>query len=354
MDLLSIAIDTVKVLTVFFTFLTIVPIMVWAERRGAALIQDRPGPNRVGPLGLLQPVADAVKFLWKEDPIPTQANGVLYTIAPFLSLLPASLILAVIPFGDHIVLFDRTITLQITDLSVGLLYMLAISSLGIYGILFGGWASNNKYSLIGAMRSSSQIISYEIPLALAAVGVVLIFGTFSLRDMVLAQEGVLFGFIPRWGILYQPLGFLLFFIAAFAETNRLPFDLPESEAELVGGFHTEYGSMKFATFFLSEYMSLTSISCLMVTMYFGGWHLPWVSDATMVSLLGSQTLVGLLQVGIFFAKVTVFLCIFIWVRWTIPRFRFDQLMHLAWKNLIPLAIFNVIVTAVVLYLLEGR
>lgn len=353
MNAADLVISFAKALILFLAVLNIVPIMVWAERRGAALIQDRPGPNRVGPLGLFQPIADFVKFLWKEDPVPTQVNHFLYNLSPFLTLLPASLVIAVVPFGDHIELFGRQINLQIADIDLGLLYFLAIGSLGIYGILFGGWASNNKFSLLGAMRSSSQMISYEIPLALAAAGAVVVFGTANLRTMVLAQEGSFFGF-PRWGVLYQPLGFLIFFLSAFAETNRMPFDLPETEAELVAGYHTEYGSMKFATFFMAEYMNLTSISAIMVAMFFGGWHLPWITDAFLLGLLhGHTNWLALLQIAVFFAKVTVFLVIFIWVRWTVPRFRFDQLMRVAWRGLIPLALLNLVVTALVLCFLEA-
>lgn len=354
MDLIAFALDFTKIAVILGAFLTVVPVMVWAERKGAALIQDRPGPNRVGPFGLLQPIADFVKFLWKEDPIPHEVNKGLFSIAPFLTLMPACLIIAALPIADYAEIFGRKVFLQIADLNVGLLYILAISSLGIYGILFGGWASNNKYSLMGAMRATSQMISYEIPLALGAVGAVMVFGTFSLRTMVLLQEGTLFGVLPKWGVFYQPLGFLLFFIAAFAETNRLPFDLPETEAELVAGYHTEYGSMKFATYFMAEYTNLTSISALMVALYFGGWHLPWITDAQLLEWVGSRNTLALLQILVFVLKVTTFLCVFIWVRWTVPRFRFDQLMRVAWKDLIPWGIANVILTAILLYLLEGK
>lgn len=354
MDVWDLILIVLKVVLIYVAFLTVIPIMVWAERRGAALIQDRPGPNRVGPLGLFQPIADFVKFLFKEDPVPTQVNRMLYNLGPFLVLLPASLTIAALPFGDHLLLFGKKITLQIADLDVALLYVLAIGSLGVYGILFGGWASNNKYSLLGAARSCSQILSYEIPLGLAASGAVMIFGTFSLREIAFAQEGTVLGILPGWGIVYQPLGFLLFFVASFAETNRLPFDLPEAEAELVGGYHTEYGSMKFATYFMAEYINLTTVSAMMVTLYFGGWHLPWIRDSTLLQWLGSQNLLALLQMLTFSMKVCFFLCIFIWVRWTLPRFRFDQLMTLAWRSLIPLGLLNLIGTAILLCLRETR
>jgi NADH-quinone oxidoreductase subunit H len=343
----------IKTLLIYLTILQVVPIMVWVERKGAALIQDRPGPNRVGPLGLFQPIADFVKFLFKEDPIPREVNKVLYSMGPFLSLLPASLAIAALPIASHIVVFGKPVFIQIADIDVGVLYILAIGSLGVYGILFGGWASNNKFSMLGALRASSQIISYEIPLALAVVGAVSVYGTFSLREMTLLQEGTFFCVLPRWGFLLQPLGFLIFLVASFAETNRLPFDLPEAEAELVAGYHTEYGSMKFATFMMAEYLNLTTAGALMVTLYFGGWHLPWISDSALLEVMGSQNALAIFQVLVFFFKVALFLCLFVWVRWTLPRFRFDQLMKLAWRNLIPLGLANVVLTAFALYFL-GR
>lgn len=354
MDFIFFATTLVKILVIWGAIVTVVPVMNWVERRGAALIQDRPGPNRVGPFGLLQPIADFIKFLWKEDPVPNQVNKLLYNLAPFIGFIPASLITAALPVGDYAEVFGRQIYLQIADIPVGILFILAIGSLGIYGILFGGWASNNKFSMLGAMRSSSQIISYEIPLGLAAVGAVMIYGTYSLREMALYQEGTIWGILPRWGIFYQPLGFLVFFISSFAETNRLPFDLPETEAELVAGFHTEYGSMKFAMFMMSEYMNLATISGLMVTLFFGGWHLPWITDAQLLEWLGSRNLLALVQVLVFSVKVGIALCVYVWVRWTVPRFRFDQLMDLAWKNLIPLGMVNLVATAILLYFMEGK
>jgi NADH-quinone oxidoreductase subunit H len=354
MDWLELTITAIKTLLIFAAVVQVVPVMLIVERRGAAFIQDRPGPNRVGPFGLLQPIADVVKFVFKESETPAQVNKMLYLLGPFLSLLPACLTIAALPVGDFAIIAERRVGLQIADIDVALLYVLAIGSLGVYGIMFGGWASNNKFSLIGALRSASQLVSYEIPLALAATGIVMIFGTFSLREMVLQQEGVLFGFLPKWGVFYQPLGFLLFFISAFAETNRMPFDLPETEAELVGGFHTEYGGMRFATYFMAEYMNMATISGMMTTLFFGGWHLPWVTDAQLFTLLGdSQNLLAILQVCVFFAKISVFMLIFVWVRWTVPRFRFDQLMGLAWRDLIPLALFNIVATAVIMYLKEA-
>lgn len=361
MDTFELILNIVKILVIYLGMVQVVPIMLIVERRGCAFIQDRPGPNRVGPFGLFQPIADVIKMMMKEVVIPANVNRLLYLLGPSLVLIPASLVIAALPFGDYLEIAGFRINLQIATLDVGILYVLAVGSLGIYGILFGGWASNNKFSLIGAMRSASQIISYEIPLGLAACAAVLYYGSFDLKQMVQGQEGTLLGFIPRWGILYQPLGFLLFFISAFAETNRLPFDLPETEAELVGGFHTEYGPMDFGTFFMAEYMNMATMSALMVTMYFGGWHLPWISDQSVLAFIsslelggfinwiGARNVMGFLQVLIMIIKISIFMCIYVWVRWTVPRFRFDQLMKLAWTNLIPLALINLVITAVVLY-----
>lgn len=349
MEWLDFWITLIKAAVIYVGVIQVVPIMLWVERRGAALIQDRPGPNRVGPMGFLQPVADVLKFVFKEDLIPAQANKVLYVLGPFLLLLPASLVIAAIPMGDYLEIFGRKVLIQIADLDVGILFVLGIGSLGIYGLLLGGWASNNKYSLLGSMRASSQMISYEVPMALAAAAVVLWYGTFSLREMVLAQEGLFFNWLPRWGIFAQPLGFLLLFVSMFAETNRLPFDLPEAEPELVAGYHTEYGSLKFAAFFMAEYINLFVASALVTTFYFGGWHLPWVSDDQLLAMLGSRNALAALQVATFLLKVSCFMIVFVWVRWTLPRFRFDQLMSLSWTNLIPLGILNLLVTTLFLW-----
>ena len=354
MTVLDFIIAALKAIVILVAVIQVVPVMIYVERKVAALIQDRPGPNRVGPFGLLQPVADALKFLLKEDPIPLYTHRLLYTLAPFLSLIPACLVIAALPIADKAILFGKEITIQISDLDVSLIYVLAIGSLGVYGILFGGWASNNKYSLIGALRSASQMVSYELPLGLAAVGAVMVFGTFSLREMVLQQEGTLLGVLPNWGIFYQPIGFLIFLVASFAETNRLPFDLHESEAELEAGFHTEYGSMKFATFFMAEYMNLATMSGLMAVIYFGGWHLPWVTDAQLLELLGSQNLLCLIQVGTYIFKVSVFMFLYVLIRWTLPRFRFDQLLTLSWGSLIPIGLLNIVVSAILIYVLGGK
>lgn len=353
MDTLDLVVTVGKTVVFFLAMVHAAPVMLWVERRGCALIQDRPGPNRVGPFGLLQPVADFLKMIMKEHAVPTNVNRMLYILGPFLTVIPAALTIAAIPFSSHLEIQGRIFPLQIAEIDVGIIYMLAIGSLGVYGILFGGWASNNKFSLMGAMRSASQIVSYELPLGLAAVASVMLFGTYSLREIALAQDGTtLFGFLPNWGVFYQPLGFIIFIVSAYAETNRLPFDLPETEAELVGGFHTEYGPLGFATYFLSEYMNMATMSALMATFYFGGWHLPYVSDATLVSWVGSQNIAALILLAVFFFKITVSMLVYVWVRWTLPRFRFDQLMDLAWKNLIPLALVNIIATALVIYVKE--
>ncbi len=354
MDQFDFIVLAVKTLVILVLIIQVVPVMIYLERKIAALIQDRPGPNRVGPLGLLQPVADALKLLMKEDPVPSNVNKFLFQIAPFLAVMPACLSLAALPLGDFFEIGDRKYLLQIADLNVGLLYIFAIGSLGIYGTLFGGWASNNKFSLIGAMRSASQIVSYEIPLALGVTGAVMMYGTLSLREMVFKQSGLLLGVLPNWGVFYQPLGFLVFFVAAFAETNRLPFDLPETEAELVAGFHTEYGSMSFASFFMAEYMAMTTMSAVMTTVYFGGWQIPYLSDEALFSMIGSRNILALIQVAVFFTKVMVFMCIYVWVRWTLPRFRFDQLMKLSWGNLIPIGLINIVLTAIGLYFWDKR
>lgn len=354
MDTFSLLVTAIKTLAIYLLIIQVVPVMIYVERKIAALIQDRPGPNRVGPFGLFQPVADFIKLLMKEDPVPSNVNKFLYQLGPYLAVLPASLAIAALPLGDQFEIQGQTFLLQIADLDVGLLYIFAIGSLGIYGILFGGWASNNKFSLIGAMRSASQIVSYEIPLALGATGAVMVYGTLSLREMVFKQSGTFLGVLPNWGIFVQPLGFLIFFVSAFAETNRLPFDLPETEAELVAGFHTEYGSMSFASYFMAEYIAMTTMSAVMTTIFFGGWQIPYVSDTWLLSVVGSKNILALIQVAVFMFKVMIFMCIFVWVRWTLPRFRFDQLMKLSWGNLIPLGLINIVLTAAAIYFWDMR
>ena len=305
--------------------------MTWVERRVAGIIQDRLGPNRVGPAGLLQPIADGVKFLFKEDVIPPHVYKPLYVLAPALSFVPALVTSALIPFGDSVRAFGRDIPLRVADLNVGILFIFAMSAMGVYGIALAGWSSNNKYSLMGGLRSSAQLISYELAMSLSVVGVLMRAGSLRLSDVVAAQDGLL-----SWNVWSQPIGALVFIVAAFAETNRAPFDLPECESELVGGYHTEYSSMKFAMFMMAEYANMITASSLMVTLFFGGWQVPGITSLGLPSLA-----VSLIQVAAFLLKTSFFLFFFVWVRWTLPRFRFDQLMDLGWKAMFPLALLNI-------------
>ncbi|MDA0747411.1 MAG: NADH-quinone oxidoreductase subunit NuoH [bacterium] len=336
----------IKVAVVFGGIMGGVAYLVLAERKISAYIQNRLGPNRVGPWGLLQPLADGLKFLMKEDIIPTHVNKVIYLAAPAAILVPALMGFAIVPFGDTITLFGYQIQLQVADLNIGILYILATASLGVYGVVLGGWASNSKYALLGALRASSQMISYELALGLSLIGVLMMAGSLRLNDIVTMQASYsMFGFLPRWNVFTQPLAFLLFTVSAFAESNRLPFDLPESEQELVAGYHSEYSSMKFAMFFMAEYAHMITASAVIATLFFGGWHMPWLIDPADASLGAS-----LLKVLAFMIKTGAFLFLFLWVRWTLPRFRYDQVMWLGWKVLLPLALLNVFVTGLVLTL----
>ena len=309
----------------------IAPIMVWVERRGSALIQDRPGPNRLGPLGLLQPLADVFKFLFKEDITPATVDKPLYLLAPVLAVLPALSTFVVIPFGPPIEVAGETINLVVADVDAGVLLFLALASLGVYSLVMAGYASNNKYSLLGSVRATAQMVSYELALTIAVLAVVLPVGSFRLDAVVEYQRGFM------WNIVPQAIGFLVFLIAAFAETNRLPFDLPEAESELVAGFHTEYSAMRFAAFFMAEYISMAVLSALAATLYLGGWSLPFV-DPTGWAWWAT----ALFGFSVLAAKVLMFMLFFVWVRWSFPRFRYDQLMSLGWKVLLPLALFNLI------------
>jgi len=335
--------------------LTGVPIATWVERRGAAFIQDRVGPNRIPIFGLrnagiLQPIADALKLLVKEDFLPARADRFLYFLAPAISMLPPLLTFAVIPFGDTVVIGGRALRLQVADLNVGLLFIFAIASLGVYGIVLGGWASNNKYSLLGGLRSSAQMISYEISMGLAVIGVLIVFESVRLSDIVRMQGTLLWGLIPKWGIVVQPLGFLLFFVAALAETNRIPFDLPEAEAEIVAGYHLEYSSFKFSMFFMAEYANMLVASGVIVSLFLGGWQIPWLPTHTLSAYVG-PFLTAVLQVTVFVVKLWLLMWLFVWLRWTLPRFRYDQLMRLGWRVMLPLALANICVTAIVPFLI---
>ncbi len=333
----------VKVAIILWVLLTAIAYLTWLERKVIGHIQSRWGPYLVGPHGLLQPLADGVKFLFKEDIMPADADRLVYWLAPFIAMVTAFLSIAVIPFGESFELRGHVIPLQITDLNVGLLFVFAVTSLGVYSIVLAGWASNSKYPLFGGLRSSAQMISYELALGLGVVGVLMISGTLSLRGIAASQLGFwrLGGILilPRWNIFLQPVGFLVYFMAAIAETNRVPFDLPEGETELVAGFHTEYSSFKFAMFFMSEYANMVTVSCLATLLFFGGWSGP---------VFGPGWLRVLLPVFWFCLKVFCFLFFYIWVRGTLPRFRYDQLMAFGWKFLLPLGLANILVTSFVL------
>lgn len=327
-----------KISVVIGVVLTVVAFMTWVERRGSALIQDRLGPNRVGPFGLFQPLADGLKFLFKEEIIPSEANKLLYLLAPIAIFAPALAIFAVIPFGNTFNIFGIKIEPLVSDLNFAVLYVIALSGISIYGIVLAGYSSGSKYPLIGSLRASAQLISYEIPMSLAILSVLIASGTFSLKGIISAQIGTTFGFLPKWFIFSQFIGFFVFLITMFAETNRIPFDLPEAEAELVAGYHTEYGSMKFALFFLGEYAHMISASALITVLFLGGWDVPFVN------LNGN--LGAIASVISFSLKTGFFLWLFVWVRWTLPRFRYDQLMALGWKFLFPLSLLNLIITLI--------
>ena len=349
-----------KGLFIAVLLLQVAPIMAWVERRGSALMQNRLGPNRVGPLGLLHSACDGIKFIFKEDRIPGHVNKFYFVLAPIISLVPAFMTFAVIPFASQLTIGDRTIHFQIAPLDVGMLYVFSIASLGVYGIIMGGWASNNKYALLGSLRSSSQMISYELSLGLSVVGAILAFSSVRLNEMVLEQGKVLLQLgplaIPKWGIFLQPVGFLIFLTAAYAETNRLPFDLPEGESEIVAGYHLEYGSLKFAVFMMAEYINMFTASGLISTIYFGGWQmLPGMpalhgilGGALGLTGLGLEVLRVLFEATSFFLKVGFFMWLFVWVRWTLPRFRYDQLMDLGWKVMLPLSLLNIFATAMMI------
>jgi len=330
--------SVIKSAVVLVVLLTAVAYTVWLERKVVGHMQNRWGPTRVGPFGLLQPVADGLKFLFKEDLTAPHVYKPLYIAAPLIAVVFALTSIAVIPFGNAITIAGYSIPLQITtDVNTGLLLILGVTSIGVYGVALAGWSSNNKYSLLGGLRASAQMVSYEISLGLSLVGVLIMAGSFNLRDIVDAQGGHFLGFIPRWNVFPQIIGFFCYIMAAYAETNRIPFDLPEAETELVAGYHTEYSAMKFAMFFMAEYANMITVACLATLLFFGGWHGP---------LFGPPILQAILPVFWFAAKVFVFLFLYIWVRGTLPRFRYDQLMAFGWKFLLPLSLVNLIGTAI--------
>ncbi len=327
----------ILIVGVFAVTLSVALYETLAERRLAAFFQDRLGPNRAGFQGLLQPLADGVKMFFKEEIIPSQASSFLFIAGPSLAMLTACMTSAVIPWSSDLKIGDHLMPLQVADINIGVLYIFGVVSLGVYGVMIGGWASNNKFSLMGAVRAASQNISYEIAMGLSIIALLLSAGTLGLREITLQQHGF------NWNIFRQPLGFLIFIICAFAETNRTPFDLPECETELVGGYHTEYSSLKLGFFLFSEYINMFVSSAIMATLYFGGYNFPFM-DSLGLSING-LAIAGLVAMGL---KVGFFIFFFMWIRWTIPRFRYDQLMRLGWKILIPLAMFNIVVTALII------
>jgi len=312
----------------------------YGERKVAAWMQDRRGPNRAGPFGILQPLADGMKLFFKEEIIPTTSSKALFILGPSLAMLTAMMTCAVVPWGGKVELFGRTIELQIADINVAILYVFGVVSLGIYGIMIGGWASNNKFSLMAALRGASQVISYELPMGLALIALLMLTGSLSLKTIVEQQLA------GHWNIWYQPLGFLIFFVCALAECNRAPFDLPEAENELNMGYHQEYSSMKLGFYLFAEYINMFISSAIMATLFFGGYDMPFVNEAAF-----SPNVAAVIGIVALMAKIFIFIFVFMWIRWTLPRFRYDQLMNLGWKGLIPLALANMLITgAVVLYL----
>ena len=328
---------------IIFASLGVALYTTFAERKVAAILQDRPGPNRAGPFGLFQPLADGLKLITKEEIIPTHANKWLFILGPGLAMTAALMTCAVVPWGGTIEVLGHQVDLQIADVNIGILYVFAVVSMGVYGVMIGGWASNNKFSLMASLRAASQAISYELAMGLSLIALLMITGSLSLRTIVEQQVGHV------WNIVYQPLGFLIFFICALAECNRTPFDLPEAENELNFGYHQEYSSMKLGFYLFSEYINMFISSTIMATMFFGGYDLPFVTSH--LSSPGTAAIVGIV---VLMAKVVMFIFLFMWIRWTIPRFRYDQLMDLGWKKMIPLALANMLVTGFFILLKQNN
>jgi len=332
---------------VFAITLGVAAYSTYAERKVAAFLQDRIGPDRAGPFGLLQPLADGLKFLMKEEIIPNVSNKFLFILGPCIAMLTALMAGVVIPWGGTLTIGGEQYLLQIADLNIGILYVFGVVSIGVYGIMIGGWASNNKFSLLGAIRASAQMISYEIAMGLSIIALIILTGTLSLREITEMQAGGVGSNWNMWNIVYQPVGFIIFITCAFAECNRTPFDLPECETELVGGYHTEYSSFKLAFYLFSEYINMFVSSAVISTLYFGGYNFPFMNDLGL-----DQNLITIIGTLFLFAKITFFIFFFMWIRWTIPRFRYDQLMNLGWKMLLPLAVANIFLTGLIKILLK--
>jgi NADH-quinone oxidoreductase subunit H len=359
--LIDALIALIKIICALVWFLLLTLYLTWAERKESAVIQDRIGANRasilgIRILGLFQPFADAIKMVFKEDFMPSFSNKLLHTLAPFLSFFFVAVTVTAIPFGDTIHIGQRTIALQILDINVGLLFVLAMLSLGIYGILLSGWASRNRFSLLGGIRGAAQLISYEVALGLSLIGLIMIYPSLRLSQIVQIQGRLLFGFLPKWGIFLQPLGFIIFLFAALAETKRVPFDLPEGESEIIG-FFTEYSGLKWGLFMMTDFMEIIIISCLLTTLFFGGWQVPWLGRDGFHFPGGGEWLmarwiVAILQVIAFNIKVFFFCWLQILIRWTYPRFRYDQVMDLGWKLLIPLSLVNILGTGIIMSVIK--
>ncbi len=347
----------IKIVCALVWFLLLTLYLTWLERKESAVIQDRIGANRasifgIRIIGLFQPFADAIKMIFKEDFVPSFSRKFLHTIAPFISFFFVAITIAAVPFGDILRIGDRTITLQILDFNVGLLFVLAMLSLGIYGIIISGWASNNRYTLTGGLRGAAQVISYEVALGLSLIGLIMVYPSLRLSSIVLYQGELLFGFLPKWGIFLQPLGFVIFMFAALAETKRVPFDLPEGESEIIG-FFTEYSGLKWGLFMMTDFMEIIIISTLLTTLFFGGWQVPWLASDGFHFPWGGELMlphlvVVLLQVAAFNIKVFFFCWLQILIRWTYPRFRYDQVMDLGWKLLVPLSLVNIVGTGIIM------
>lgn len=332
----------ILVVAVFLVSLVVAMYSTYAERKVAAFLQDRIGPNRAGPFGILQPVADGVKMFMKEEIIPSHADKALFILGPCIMMLTSCLTGVVVPWGSSLLINGKEYILQVTDINIGILYVFGVVSIGVYGIMIGGWASNNKYSLMGAIRASSQMISYELSMGLAIIALVMMTGTLSIREIVAQQHG------GHWNIFYQPLSCLLFIVCAFAECNRTPFDLPECETELVGGYHTEYSSMKLGFYLFAEYINMFISSAIISSLFFGGYNFPFIERLGL-----SHNVMALVGAAIFMCKIFFFIFFFMWIRWTIPRFRYDQLMRLGWRYLMPLALINIFITGIVILWRNG-